>query len=244
MTVCVLQSVMPISTNEGVESCVLLHSRLNNLTQTYTIDNSSFGSAARVSSTDPTLLSLAVDSPSHTLQVTMEPCRFQGDTISTSPSLGRAYLRRGFTFYKLFMLKSDLSLHEILLYATSSSNANTSLYNDAVEDLFWTITYRPKKDVRTIGDIQEMDDFLEPEGIWAIEEPIPKRPMQVPKSTNGKVLDIAHRAVDHRSLYDALSRSGVSEEPEGNIDVPTLVTRLQEVLMTIMDTSQVPLGTL
>ncbi|KAH3969747.1 hypothetical protein HBH68_137300 [Parastagonospora nodorum] len=225
--------------------CVLLHSRLNDLTQTYIVDNATSSSGVLGSSFDPTYLDLAVDGPGHTLQVTMEPCRFQGDISSSAQGQGRTYLAQGFTFYKLFMLRSDLSVHESIIYAASSAGSSTVENDHTVEDLIWTRIYRPRKDVRTIGGIQEMDDFLEPEGIEAIEEPVSKLRLQVPNLNNGKQADFANRAVDHRSLYDALTGNDIGEEENGGaVDVPSVVIQHQGMLISSTNIPQVPLGTL
>jgi hypothetical protein len=223
-------------TDNITDLCVLLHSRLYNFTQTYTIANTSCS--------DPTLLDLVVDGPGHTLHVTMEPCLFQGDTSSNTPSHGRAYFRQGLTFNKLFMLRSDLSVHESIVYATSTGGI-TKAEDAHIEDLFWTVIYRPKSNVRTIRDIQEMDDFLEPEGIEAITEPTSKLPLQVPTLTDKKRRDSARRTVDNRTLYRALIRNDHSdEETARTVNVPSLVTRLQEMFMDLTDIAQLPLGTL
>ena len=245
MTVRVLSLLGSTQTNSVTDLCVLLHSRMNDLTQTFIVANAKSGSAVLGSSFDPTYLDLAVDGPGYTLQVTMEPCRFQGNVSSSTQGLGRRYFAEGFAFYKLFMLRSDLSVHESIIYTASSSGSTTNESNHSVEDLVWTIIYRPRKDVRTIGGIQEMDDFLEPEGIEAMEEPVSKLPLQVPTLTNGKKANMANRAVDHRPLYDALTRNHTGEEENGGaVDVPSVVIRHQGMLISSTDIPQVPLGTL
>lgn len=234
-----------MKTNSIPDLCALLHSRLNDLTQTYIFNNATSSSTVLGSSFDPTYLDLAVDGPGHTLYFTMEPCRFQGDVSSSTQSRGRTYLAEGFTFYKLFMLRSDLSVHESIIYAASSAGSTTTENDHSVEDLVWTIIYRPRKDVRTIGGIQAMDDFLELEGIVAMEEPVSKLPLQVPTLTNGKQANLANRAVDHRPLYDALTRNHTGEEENGGaVDAPSVVIRHQGMLISSTDIPQVPLVTM
>jgi RNA polymerase I-specific transcription initiation factor RRN6 len=139
-------------------------------------------------------------------------------------------------------------VHESIIYTASSSSSSGSPAienNHSVEDLVWTIIYRPRKDVRTIGGIQEMDDFLEPEGIEAMEEPVSKLPLQVPNLTNGKKSNLANRAVDHRPLYDALTRDHIGEEENGGaVDIPSVVIRHRGMLISSTNIPQVPLGTL
>lgn len=232
-------------TNHVADVCVLLHSRLNNLSQTYMVADASSSSAVLISSSDPTLLELDVDEVGHTLQVILEPCRFQGDTSSSTQSAGRAYLARGLNFYKLFMLRSNLSLHETIVYATPSMASDATSNEDEVKDLSWTVVFRPKKAVRTIGDIQEMDDFLQFEGIEAMDEPESKLPLQIPRLTDHTVMDTAHRVVEHRSLYDALSHGDAgTDKTAGSISVPVMATQLRELLAESVRTSQPPIGTL
>jgi RNA polymerase I-specific transcription initiation factor RRN6 len=226
------------------DACVLLRSRLNNLSQTYVVAGSYATSVALISSSGPTLLELDVDEPGHTLQVAMEPCRYQGDTTSSIPSLGRAYLAQGLSFYKLFMFRSNLSVHEIIVYATPSTAARETS-RDEVKDLSWTIVFRPKKAVRTIGDIQEMDDFLQPEGIEAMTEPQSKLLSQVPRLTDRTEMDTTHRVVEHVLLYNTLSHD---ESDTGttamSLSVPVMVTQLRMRLSDSDYNAEPPMGTL
>ncbi|KAL5117871.1 hypothetical protein ACEQ8H_004189 [Pleosporales sp. CAS-2024a] len=221
---------MTISMLNANNLCVLLHSRLNNLTQVFVVPDASSRSTALVSSTDPTALDLEVGGAGHILKLTLEPCRYHGDT-SRGHNSATSYLADGVAFYKLFVLRSDLSVHETIVYATASVAAKVGA-NEAVENLLWTRTCRPKKRLRTIGDVQEMDDFIELDGIEAMKAPTSKLLAQAPRSCEDQGWDTAQRAVDHRPLYDAL----LQNRDEG-FDIATLATRLQQVYCDMSESS-------
>jgi RNA polymerase I-specific transcription initiation factor RRN6 len=212
--------------------------------QAYNFTSSSLAPAALASSASPTLLNLTVDAPGHTLQLAIEPCVFQGHSSSNKSGLGREYIARGLRFFKLFMLQSDLSVHEAILYATSSSNGGES-HGSTVKDVSWTRAYRPRKDVRTVRRVHEMDDFLELEGMEPSEEPVSKLASQAPKWVESKDIHTAHRVVNHRTIYDALiqkNSTGVSIAEF--VSVPTVVEQLRQLLTDPTNASQLPTSTM
>jgi RNA polymerase I-specific transcription initiation factor RRN6 len=226
------------------EFCVLLRSRLNDLTQAYNFTISSLVPTAFASSASPTVLDLNVDAPGHTLQITMELCVFQGDLTSNNLGSGRQYIARGLRFFKLFMLRSDLSVHESILYATSPLIRGEG-HDATVRNVSWTRAYRPRHDVRTVRKVQEMDDFVELEGMETLEVPVSKLASQAPKVVEGKEMDTAHRVVDHRTIYDALlQRRSTGIAAAELVDIPTVVKQLAELLTDSTDLSQLPISTL
>jgi RNA polymerase I-specific transcription initiation factor RRN6 len=218
----------------------MLRSRLNNLTQTYTFTHSSFNADAPVSSATPTLVNLTTGLTSHTIGIAIEPCRYQGDTVSSELGLGRTYFARGLRFYKAFMLQSDLSVHETILYVGPSPGAD--LEHEAVEDVTWTRAYQPRNDARiALGD--EMDNFLEPEGIEAMNKPITNFAIQSSESEEEESMISVGRVVDHRLIYDALTRKHRGSET-ASIDVPTITARVRQSLVEPASYSQLSLGTM
>jgi RNA polymerase I-specific transcription initiation factor RRN6 len=172
----------------------------------------------------------------------LQPCVFQGDTSSATPALGRKYCSRDLRFFNLFIQLSDMSVHEVIVYADSSvSKGNRS--GVAVADLSWSTSYRLRKDVRTIGGIKEMDDFLQPEGIETMDEPEFRLVSQQPMSLGSRGLGLAHRVADHRFAYDALIKTE-TQSTAGNIDIQSLSTQLKQSLDGLDDRHQDLRGTL
>jgi RNA polymerase I-specific transcription initiation factor RRN6 len=236
---------MQALTDYVIDVCVLLHSRLNNLTQNYTFRNSSLDSTTLISSPNPTLLDLATDGAGRTIQIHVEPCPFQGDTSANVSGLGRSYLAQEIHFYKSFMLQSDLSVHETILCARVFADGGLTENHDAVESVSWTIAYRPRRDVRTIRDIKEMDNFIESEEIEIKEHPTSKLLSQGPKWAESKTLGTAYRLIDHKFVYDILTqRDSDKELTAENVEVPLVTTRLKQLLARNSDLMQLPLGTL
>ncbi|KAF2828974.1 hypothetical protein CC86DRAFT_403628 [Ophiobolus disseminans] len=209
---------------------VLLLTRLDTLMQVYTFSDSSSDPTAPVSSANATRLELAFDGKAHPIQTILEPLHFQGDVASMSESLGRSYFAQGLRFYKAFVLCSDLSIHEAVVYCTTRSHG--------VDDIAWSRAYQPNKSVRTIGNIQEMDDFLESDAIEVMENPMPKLASQTPQWVQRGPPE-AHRVADHTSLYDALIQNGAT-----TVDIPLVASQVKQLLVATQDMSQLPLGTL
>lgn len=190
----------------------------------------------------PTLLDLTADLASHTLEIVMEPCRFQGDTTSSEPSLGRTYFARGLQFYKIFMLQSNLSVHESILYTVPPSTSWSE--DEAVTNVTWTRIFRPRKDVR-IPNSDEMHNFIVPGGIEATNKPISNLRLPAPESDEEENEGRVYRVVDHRLVYDALTRQrDGGETTAGTIDVPTVTAQVRQSIVESTNSSPPPLGTM
>jgi RNA polymerase I-specific transcription initiation factor RRN6 len=220
----------------------MLRSRLNNLTQTYTFNHHTSNTDAFNSSAMPTLLDLTTDLPSHTLEVVMEPCRYQGDTTSSETGLGRTYFARGLQFYKVFMLQSNLSVHESILYIVPPSNGHSE--DETVANVTWTRIFRPRKDVR-VANSDEMHNFIVPEGIEAMNKPISNLASPALESDEEESASRAPRLVDHRLVYDALTRKHDGGEIRATtIDVPTVTAQVRDSIVESANSSPPPLGTM
>ncbi|KAF1919926.1 RNA polymerase I-specific transcription-initiation factor-domain-containing protein [Ampelomyces quisqualis] len=223
-------------------TCIILRSRLNDLMQTYTFRNNLSNFAAPVSSCSPTLLDLVTDGAGRIIQMALEPCIFQGDTSSAAPGLGREYFGRNLHFFNLSVLLSDMSVHEIILYA-DYAGPNGARRDKEVVELSWITAYRPRKNVRTIEGIREMDGLLQPEGIETIVQPESRLPSQQLIPLEPKATGLAHRVADHRFVYDALIKTDM-EPTAGRIDIRTVAAQLKQSLDSSTDHLQQFCGTL
>jgi len=212
------------------EACVLLRSRLDGLTQIYTFHTASMESTAVIASTSATPLELAIDGQDHIIQLAMEPLAFHGgDGGATSLSLGNSYIERGLKFYKLFILRSDMSIHETIVCST------TQLPLD-VQDIAWTTVYPRTKRGR---NARKIDQLIEDEGPDSVDGPVLKLSTQITPGLQPEPHNTSCRTVDHTLLYSALLQTDKS-----TIDIPTVTNQLRQLLLENVDVSELPLGTL
>jgi RNA polymerase I-specific transcription initiation factor RRN6 len=210
---------------------VMVQSRLSPLTQVYTFRTSTDLIAA-ISSANATRLELAVDGEGHTIQSIVEPLQIEGDTESSSDCLALSYMAQGMTFFKLLILRSDLSVHEAIVYSATRGNFD-------VQDVAWSKTMQVGKGVRTSSIVQEMDDFLEAVRIEAMDGPVSKLASQTSEWVQREPLSAARRVVDHMQLYDVLTQTDAI-----TIDIATVTTQLKELLTGDSNISDLPMGTL
>jgi RNA polymerase I-specific transcription initiation factor RRN6 len=193
-----------------------------------------------ISSSDPTPLSVVADGTGHTMQLIMEPCPLEGDMSLNSSGPGQAYLARGLSFYKLFMLQSDLSVHETIVYSQISSENEYS-----VENISWARIHHRRKEVRAKAGVGEFDDFLDPSGNHGTELPVSKLPLQLPARIVRTAMNAVHRVADYKLLHDALTQIQTADEAiMATIDIHTVNAQLSQLLADSSDLSQLPLGTL
>jgi RNA polymerase I-specific transcription initiation factor RRN6 len=212
---------------------VLVHSRLNSMVQTYIFNDNVTNPSTLVSSSNPTLLNLAIDAPGVTTQLHMEPLQFQHDTRSETQGPGRTYAAQETRFYKMFALQSELSVHEATMYAHGAMHSK-------IDPIGWSTVYRMRREVRSVNHIEELDDFLTTAGLQALDKPTSKLALQAPIWTQS--LNTTRRTTDHSRLYDALTRK--EGEIATTVDVPVVARELRHFLVNDGGASSLPLGTL
>lgn len=248
--------------------CVLLQSRLETLVEVYTFRNHPSDS---VSSANTTRLELAVQGDERIMQLAMEPLHFEGELESSSEGLARSYFAQGLKFYKIFVLRTDLSVHEVIICGFLPTNRDETMNEQSheaalnpdrlrhtperrvfrksiadsnrqpqmlIEDITWSKIHQPSMNVLSAGLIEEMDDFIKPEGFGATDGPVSRLVSQVPQWTQTKSAQ-SHRVADNTSLYDALAGKNTN-----TIDVPVVTAQIKQLLVENIDVSQLPLDTL
>lgn len=196
--------------------------------QIYTFTTGSSQSDSQVYSASPTVLELVIDAPGHILQIVVEPCQFRVRKSPYSRSHGRRYHTRGLDFYRLFMLRSNLGVYEGVLYSVPLPNKAVE-QEDALEDLAWSKVYR--KGHKTARHIQEMDDWLQPEGIEPMDLPESKLLAQIPAFPDFKDITFAQRMVDHGFLYNVMVHpQPIRDTDRGELNVSTLLDRIKRTL--------------
>jgi RNA polymerase I-specific transcription initiation factor RRN6 len=205
--------------------------------------DNSLATSTLVSSSNPTSLDLYLDQPrtGYVTQLYMEPLRFQGDVASDIPGPGHSYVSRGLQFYKLFATRSDLSIHEIILYSKDPASEGKIGSYPLMEDIRWSSVYRPRRGGRPA---KEMDDFILYGGSQLTEGPRPKLASQIPQWLEGQNLNAAHRLVEHVLLYDALTQEHIGEDAQAaSIDFVVVARQLKHMILDDDDLSKLPTGT-
>ena len=233
-------------TNSLIESCVLLHSRLNHLVQIYTFVEHPSGSSTLVSASNPTMLDFAISGPHPPTQVHMEPMQY-GKTgqEAYASRLGRSYMENDIHFYRLFSTCSNLSVHELVVY-THKLGAEPPTRSDLVIESFTHSSIRhTRRDVSKKEPIDEENDFIVPNGLKAVEGPKSKTMSQEPKRIQKRDRAPLRGGIDYRMLYSALIQPHISVDgATESVDIEVVTNQLQQILMDEPTSTPLPLGTL
>ncbi|KAH7398253.1 RNA polymerase I-specific transcription initiation factor RRN6-like protein [Pyrenochaeta sp. MPI-SDFR-AT-0127] len=228
------------------ESCVLLHSRLNHLIQIYGFKKNPLGSVAPILSSDPGVLDLTLAGGEIKTQIHMEAMHF-GETGQEAyhPGPGRSYMEQGVMFYRLFVARSDLSIHETVVY-THDLEADTSPHTvHTVESFKRSLVRNPRRDISRKEFINEEGDFIVPNGLGALESPKSKTVLQTPKWFPRQDGTSLQGFMDYTLLYEALTRTDASVEGAiESVDITAVTTQLKQMLADDSVSSSFPLGTL
>jgi RNA polymerase I-specific transcription initiation factor RRN6 len=113
-------------------------------------------------------------------------------TQSSGPA--QFYLDKEIPFYQLTVVFSDLSVHQTVLLAQR---------HDA-EPIAWSKTLPTNRSLYTSRDIEEMDDFMVPNGLDEAAVPTLKTKSQIPRLLLSSDRPSLQGAKDYTAIYDAL----------------------------------------
>lgn len=229
------------------EVAVLMHSRLNHLVQLFTFCDASSDSFAAASSTDPTLFSFQLDGTGCFLHFKIDPLKLEGLDKPDASGLGQSYHSRGLRFFKLLVARSDLSLHELMLFS-SESRANAISTLEVVEAPSRRKTLRPRMFYAERGRefADDLDDFVVLEGVRALGIPSRRSSSQIRRFAHNQQSEATSTSLaDFGILYDCLGQPENDAESEGgNLDVPLIAQRLMSIFADELEFSRLPRGTL
>jgi RNA polymerase I-specific transcription initiation factor RRN6 len=236
--------LIEIVANVMTEFSLILHSRLNGLAQFYVFDD--HRSTTTLSTFDPTLLRLAGEELLDTIQIHMEPMPI-GESSQEAYHFGpgRSYMARGIKFYRIFVLQSDLSVHEFVVHSHKSVVMESDNDVPTVEDFKRSLVRHPRRDASRREVIEEEDSnpFI-PDGLQVMDGPMCKIASQLPTTLRTHHRASVNSARDYTLLYSALDQDGKCfERPTKTTDIATLMTKIQQMLITELD-PQSPLDTL
>ncbi|CAO2654746.1 Nn.00g114790.m01.CDS01 [Neocucurbitaria sp. VM-36] len=227
------------------ETYVLLHSRLNDIVQVYTFSEHPSGSSTLISTSDPTMLDFAISGIQRYTQIHMEPMQYGESGQETHGSgLGFSYMEKGIQFHRLFSICSDLSVHELVVYA-HKLGADLSHSDLTVEDFTHSLIRQSRRDASRKEVIDVDNDFIVPNGLKAVEAPKSKTMSQEPKRIQIQDRASLRDDKDYRTLYSALSQTDTSVvEVSKSVDFEAVTNQLQQILVDESSSTSLPLGTL
>ncbi|KAI4939874.1 uncharacterized protein J4E92_001160 [Alternaria infectoria] len=214
------------------ETCVMLHSRVNNLVQIQSFRSNTSDSSGLVTSSDPTLLDLPIGGSAHITNLYIEPMRWE-------------YSKKDCVFLQLFVTLSDLSTRELVVWSRSTSTGHTTEDDHAVVDFTRSTIKRPRNIIFNSKPRNKDEDFIVPNGLVDRGLPSSKIGRQQPelrRSSDGAAMPETR---DNASLGEILSQSkSAAEQVSGTIDAVAVMDQVNEMLATGADLPPLPLGTL
>ncbi|KAL6710212.1 hypothetical protein ACN47E_009158 [Coniothyrium glycines] len=209
-----------VQTISDDETCAILHSRLNDVVQLYFYKGST-SSLASASISDPSLLQLDIDEPGSTLEIYVKPMYMtQSNQKSYFPGPGKVYMEAGIQFYRIFVLRSDLSVQEFVVHTDSQPIQ--------VEDFKRSVIRHRRLRVSRYDVVdEEDDDFIAPDGMTALAIPKSRIASQMLKRTNQhyEASELLYRDMD--LMLDALT----AMQSTASIDITVVTNQLQQILV-------------
>lgn len=229
--------------NISLESLVIIYSRLNHLVQAYSFNELSSGSSALIVASDPITLDLELHHQGYTSQLHIETMDY-GETRQENfaPGPGHSYLELGFEFYRVYALRSDLSIHELVFHTPGHSEKDSGT---VIEDFKRSMVRRPRRDIPNKEVIDDWANFLAPNGLDEADKPGFRIASQAPEWIQSWKRPVMQRGRDYRLIYDALTQpENDSDEGSGLVDISVVTTELKQMLLDEPGGSTPPIGTL
>lgn len=212
-------------TDVEADICVFVTSHLNKLVQVYYLQDNSAVTSDIVISSDPAALDLTLPAVARVTHMHLEVLEYgtqaqsQFNQRNTSAHL---YLERAVPFYQLTVALSDLSvLQTVLLPEGRDVN---------LEPLVWSKTISANRSLYTSTNIDEMDDFVVPNGLIETTTPELKLKSQAPQLLPQSGQPDC-RVMDYTAIYNTLFY-GEQDHPavEDSMTMETITERLREMM--------------
>jgi RNA polymerase I-specific transcription initiation factor RRN6 len=221
----------------------MLHSRLNNLIQVYVFSEYVSGSPTLISTSDPSVLNLTVDGPGRITDIRMVPMQYSGiGEEAYQPGPGRTYVESGIKFFRLFVTRADLGVHELVVYTQRPDEDESTDDDRIVENFTRSVIRHPRRGASKTNVIDEDDDFILPDGLTMVEAPRSKTVSQVPNWCQAYDRTSLPDARNHRPMLKALLRDGPGSS--NSVDVSVVINQLRQILEDDPDFSLPPRSTL
>lgn len=214
------------------ESCLVLYSQLNNLIQVYSFMEHPAGGPSMVACSDPGILDLTVDGSGRITNLYMEPMQQGG-------------IRMDIDFFRLFVVLSTSSIHELVICTAKSSTQESFITNEVVEDFTRSMIRHPRVGISKTEVVNKDDEIIVSDGLDVLDAPSSKTPSRILKP--GQVLEDAPVQITRNNelLYEALQ---CAENPESDVqdslDITAVLGEVKQMLADDPDSVPLPIGTL
>lgn len=214
-----------IVTNIEAEICIFLTSRLNKLVQVYYLQDYPADASDIVISTDPVTLDLTLPAAVHVTHMHLEALEYgtrAQSQFNQRNASAHLYLERAVPFYQLTVALSDLSVLQTVLLPEGC--------DVDFEPLVWTKTISTNRSLYTSTNVDEMDDFVVPNGLIETTTPELKLKSQAPRLLPRSDQPNC-RVMDYTAIYSALFHSDQNCPAVGDsITMETITERLREMM--------------
>ncbi|XP_014556878.1 hypothetical protein COCVIDRAFT_37608 [Bipolaris victoriae FI3] len=214
------------------ESCLVLYSQLNNLIQVYTFAEHPAGGSSIVACSDPGILDLAIDGSGRIANLYMEPMQQGGIRMDTD-------------FFRLFVVLSTSSIHELVIYTAKSSTQESFTTNEVVEDFTRSMIRRPRVGISKTEVVNKEDEIIVTDGLDVLDSPSSKTTSRILKPE--QVLEDApvQTTRNNELLYEALQYAEIpGSNVQGSLDITAVLGEVKQMLADDPDSVPLPIGTL
>lgn len=206
---------MDIQEIEGT-ICLFIASRLNKLIQVYHFQDSPSASSDLIFSTDPVGLAFEMPEPAGALHMRLQLLEYGTKVVPQhrqKNATAQSYLSRSMPFYQLTVVLADLSVHQTVII-TSERDPNP-------EPLVWRRAVVAKHSLDATTAVDDLNDFVEPNGPDWDADPESKLESQRPRLT--PVLDRPHQhpTVEQTTVYEALLDETLGGRENASLEVVT-----------------------
>jgi hypothetical protein len=170
------------------------------------------------------------------MHLQLDPMQFGVQTQSTlKAGPGSSYMEAGLKFYQLSVALSDLSVYQTIVYIPEGEGAQSA---SLVRTIEWDKVVHAKHSLYASLDLDDIHDFVVPDGLDDLAAPVSKADSQVPKRLAVQDPNASNRCIDNTLLYTVLtSNTSVPDSTEVNV----ILNRIEQMFI---DTVSLPSGTL
>ncbi|EUC50753.1 hypothetical protein COCMIDRAFT_81025 [Bipolaris oryzae ATCC 44560] len=214
------------------ESCLVLYSQLDNLIQVYAFAEHPVGGSSMVTCSDPGILELAMDGSGRIADLYMEPMQQGGIRMDTD-------------FFRLFVVLSTSSIHELVIYTAKSSTQEPFSTSEVIEDFTRSMIRHPRVGISKTEVVNKEDEMIVPDGLDVLDVHSSKTPSRILKPDQVFEDTPVQTTRNNELLYEALQ---YAENPgsklQDSLDVTAVLGEVKQMLADDPDSVPLPIGTL
>lgn len=212
-------------------TCLFMTSCLNKVVQVYQFHNEPSSSAEFITTTDPVALILDLPNTTNVSQMQLKLLEYGTKVVPEyrpKNASAQSYLQEAVPFYQLTVMLADMSVFQTVLLA--------SQYDLEPEPLVWRKNVVAKHSLDARTEIDEMDDFVEPNGPdWDADPELKLRGQTLRLLPYQDRLAVRATA-NHTALYDALV--AFDDHAGTSVSLEVLTDQLRGMMRGMSDDTQ------